>query len=1143
MDHIKSKNIRIFLLFLFTVLLLNTTIFAAIPEPETIIYGKIINTYEGYEILVTSGTLSWEIVDENSETFSYSTILEKQSEFSYLLKIPKVTAASILLDSGTLLFSEDDIIVLSDQAKKFKHSIITVNGHKAQIIPYIFKDIILDQESRLDTFRIDLAINYVPPDTDNDDLPDFWEIANNLNPESSDDASIDNDNDGWNNIYEYKMGTDPLFSNKIPTISEDHFKLVIPEGTRSMVKLKILDSDTKPEDILLKVLKPPIGGNIILSNEYKPENSFAFDPANLENLLNKMRKDKVLDKDDTFTAQDLLSGKVHFKHLDPKVENMQMVLKLWNKDSESDAKDYTINICALNPKKYLNIDSSFWLNMFNQSADAKDITEISELLDKSGNDNSSIEVFGFPVIQPNACPSGNPALFLDGKSFFRFGYDPMGDVKTVFSVFQSIGEKRQTLWDSSNFNLNLTDLQNSLIPGGILSINTQNQTLFGKIPYKEKWLLSSIDFKDENIFTYVNTLTDQINKSSSDLQLSRIYFLLGALQEIIEDKETNELKKEYINMFKGYIGEIIMVSQDMSSLEKWRINAYLLSKWMAYIINDSSDETSDLNITTFSPVSIDNIDKLDSQALIHNKYIIIGGNGNDTINGSCGNDILIGGKGADILKGNKGSDIFVVDNDDTILDFNRKEGDIIHLADILDKKDNKILTDYIQIKLEETASLLMINTDGMGEFYTDMVIRLENTRLSNSDIAQLWADKHFETGGISMPITIKSTILEAVSEEASQKTGILKIVVDSSAIPQDLFIPFYTDGDAGYGVDYLIQAQLYSPKNDEYIFEDIKNFIPVKLKPGDNSFLVKVIPIIDNVSEKDENILIGFYELSNSYNLNNNDPLELTLRDGMDLIKITSSVKAIRESDADLFITVSRTGSIDSVQKITLKIQGTATNGVDYTYIPTNVFLLNGEYENIIKIKAFMDLFDEQMEIIEILIAEDDDYVIDKMAGSVVISIIDKNSPFANAGKDILAKSGNNVVLDGSASIINENTATFKWEQVDGTKVEIVNSTSLKMEFNAPIINDEKEVLRFKLIVTDLFGVQTTDLIDVIVNNPAKISSAEKAMEILNNLKRVIQILQAVSGKTNVSIIDLISEENEKIDIKDALIFMREMAN
>ncbi len=46
-------------------------------------------------------------------------------------------------------------------------------------------------------------------DSDNDGMPDAWEIANGLNPSDASDASGDADNDGVSNLDEYTAGTNP----------------------------------------------------------------------------------------------------------------------------------------------------------------------------------------------------------------------------------------------------------------------------------------------------------------------------------------------------------------------------------------------------------------------------------------------------------------------------------------------------------------------------------------------------------------------------------------------------------------------------------------------------------------------------------------------------------------------------------------------------------------------------------------------------------------------------------------------------------------------------------------------------------------------------------------------------------------------
>ena len=47
------------------------------------------------------------------------------------------------------------------------------------------------------------------PDTDNDGMPDGWEVNYGLNPTSSSDGSADPDGDGLSNLEEYEAGTNP----------------------------------------------------------------------------------------------------------------------------------------------------------------------------------------------------------------------------------------------------------------------------------------------------------------------------------------------------------------------------------------------------------------------------------------------------------------------------------------------------------------------------------------------------------------------------------------------------------------------------------------------------------------------------------------------------------------------------------------------------------------------------------------------------------------------------------------------------------------------------------------------------------------------------------------------------------------------
>lgn len=61
----------------------------------------------------------------------------------------------------------------------------------------------------------------IAPDTDNDGIPDYWEIDNNLDPNDPSDAALDDDGDGFTNREEYENDTIPNGDNGFNDIDED----------------------------------------------------------------------------------------------------------------------------------------------------------------------------------------------------------------------------------------------------------------------------------------------------------------------------------------------------------------------------------------------------------------------------------------------------------------------------------------------------------------------------------------------------------------------------------------------------------------------------------------------------------------------------------------------------------------------------------------------------------------------------------------------------------------------------------------------------------------------------------------------------------------------------------------------------------
>ncbi len=125
---------------------------------------------------------------------------------------------------------------------------------------------------------------------------------------------------------------------------------------------------------------------------------------------------------------------------------------------------------------------------------------------------------------------------------------------------------------------------------------------------------------------------------------------------------------------------------------------------------------------------------------------LLGLAGNDALNGGLGDDYLDGGKGADTLIGGTGKDTFVwhfgdggspgTPVRDTINDFNRSEGDVLDLRDLLKNESASNLTQYLHFTASGSDTLVQVSSLGSfnGSNYATVVdqeILLKGVALSS----------------------------------------------------------------------------------------------------------------------------------------------------------------------------------------------------------------------------------------------------------------------------------------------------------------------------------------------------------------------------------------------------------------------------
>jgi hypothetical protein len=101
----------------------------------------------------------------------------------------------------------------------------------------------------------------------------------------------------------------------------------------------------------------------------------------------------------------------------------------------------------------------------------------------------------------------------------------------------------------------------------------------------------------------------------------------------------------------------------------------------------------------------------------------------------------------------------------------------------------------------------------------------------------------------------------------------------------------------------------------------------------------------------------------------------------------------------------------------------------------------------------------------------------------------DNLPPTANAGPDQTVLEGTLVMLDGSASSDPDDAvASFMWDEITTIGIPLSNPASSQPTFTAPLVGPSGLVMTFQLTVTDMFGLQDTDTVSIIINDAVAVN-------------------------------------------------------
>jgi hypothetical protein len=1045
------------------------TLYATIPEPETQISGQVYNLYQNHKVLITEAQVEWTIRKKGSnDLYTYDGSVECMAcnaydeqglacleceTYAYLIKIPQETQIDIQENT-------QQTIPLSKENQQYDVASVKVNGMVAHMnfksqLGNIQPDdkqgefLLAGQPRRSHFYEVDLELVLPVADSDNDRIPDFWENQYGFDMNDASDAASDSDEDGWDNLTEFLNATHPTMSNTTPKLLDPD--ILAFEGSSSLLQLNIADSDTSPDDLMIKFVNIPQTMDIIFHGANSP---FVHG--------HKFQQNEMI------PWKYLKNGNVIYQFKgNCTQENTRLYIELI--DGNHDPVIATVRIKTFKPTTTDATDAVLWSDAYYHSQ-LSDTDQSRQLQDRSGNNNRG-NYYGLSTdgelieseitVIDNTSLAGNPVIDING--FFELPYaKPLfpQENMTVVSVFKvNAADHDQVIGTGHYLEISVMGNKHPLHPGE-LRVADETNTIYSHQKVVNEWVMATITKNDGQLFIDIDGLWAGGPFSHDEDILLPGDPSIGGKNIWSWDFTLLKWNSDISGLMNGEFAEMLVYDRPLSYLEKWRIYAHLKGKWFGYVISDNSRAPKDVQVMAVSgkmgeeirqlkaaadlawidygdaifsnenvltalanlesylpdnwqwttiPPSVDEASqaldaiKFDYQNefVAHygkdKSYILIGGMGDDTLIGGYENDILIGGEGKDILKGSNGSDIFVVSHQDEIIDFNVDDKDVLDISHLLTNTDSP-LKDYIHFEIindletGENHTQLKINADATGDSFDDAVILLRNVVLRDQvDIARLWASSSLHTGGSRPDLKLSLSVSDNTAAENPEDPAVFHISFSEQILPDDLTVPLSLEGSAILGQDYQLCLPVWNDQLNKYESTLMShNIIPVKLKKGDQQLTVKIIPIPDKVAEPIENISLSLSKKEDYYLISNNELPAIDISDGIDEISIqAASDLAIEGKPAGGTIIISRVGSLDTKKEINLLVKGTAENGRDFYYIPSEIAINPGETSSVIDIVAYQDKEIEDVEFVEVIVSSGD-YTL-KGASSARVAIRDSH--------------------------------------------------------------------------------------------------------------------------------------------------------
>ncbi len=976
-------------------LLLNSNILLAnIPEPDIIFYGKVTTQLGFSQIPIYDGTLTWKILprEGDGKSYSFTTLLQKlaNGKYSYQLKIPQ----SLVVNIKTLQDkNKQEISVESQKSLLLRHYDIQINGEPAVISDSSLKIFTVDEAHRANHQLLNLSVSSKVLgdnlDADNNGLYDAWENLYSLIGADAD-PYTDSDGDGWTNIQEFEKGTNPRENNSLPVLvgdkgEEENYQISIFEYGLTQLRLSVLDANSSLDNINLIFKTIPTGINI-------------FNAKNLSTPLSE---------GDKITASTLNNGgmvmrytpTIYDTNITTDILKEKLVLGLED-TLISKVIDKNISISIVNA--YSIAEPLRWID-----GKAYKNKTLSKILGRSGYSLDYLALYGYDTISTNFKESSDKFVIdaeglIDARGSISSNKvlskllsfpiptnrDEVLDLSqkhSIYSVFNSTSTKATTFFNDTVLRLGV---DNNYFNYAKTNTDSYGQSTLAQI--KTPNIVSLHITNSESSMEYNGISAGGMNYNTFDTTIdtatiSGFGFSTGRYGK----------SDGYVLPFDGRIGEFVVFPYRLEGIDRWKMNAYLLSKWQNYTVSDASGVVSSV--------------RLEIPQEVLTKSILLGGVADDVIIGSAQDDILIGNKGEDSLTGGAGKDRFIVGDGDTIEDFefnyaSSQREDVLDLSELLitGQEDLKSCL-YLSSQNSDTVVKVNKNCTGVdfsnGLDFNDSSFTIKSQSLQNSDLPLLWFSgsiytKAHKPSKIEAKISINGVQSYTLDEnenigENQHYTVDIKYSGEIIFEGDALQIPLLLSGNATPYEDFnLTLKDGYDLLKGKSIGDKI--YIPSTLTDtAKKKISLNLTLIKDEKKEVDEKLNIKLLSVPEYYSVSTKaESIDLTLSDGLDLVSIVNSDTQLYEGDKKDFV-LQRKGSIDIALLIKLSFKGSAINGVDYDSISEEFIFPANQKEATLTVYGLEDEVSESIENIELNLLENSRYTIDSANSKSNIYIVD----------------------------------------------------------------------------------------------------------------------------------------------------------